>query len=194
MEFVELVKKWNTDLLKDEDIGELVDPSYIKAKWLGRPAATESDLSAAEVRLGITLPKTFREFLLIANGWIYPGNDMDFPGSLRSADEICWFRDEDMEWIEAWTSANGPSVPDDEYFVYGEEQDPVTMRAEYLSKCLKISEVTEGGVYLLNPEVKAKDGEWEAWHFSNELPGATRCRSFRELITQQRALFHQHRE
>lgn len=193
MELVELLNNWNADLLKDEDIEQSVDASLLKAKWLGRAAATEDELSAVESRLGVPLPKSYREFLLIANGWAYSGNDMDFPGPLRSSDEVCWFRDEDMEWIEAWTSADGPTVPDDEYLTYGEEQDPASMRPEYLSKCLKISEVTEGGVYLLNPEVKSKDGEWKAWHFSDNLPGATRCKSFRDLIRQQMSLLRQYR-
>lgn len=194
MEFSELLKKWNADLLKDDGIEDAVEAAYRKGKWLGRPPATEVALSAAERRLGVSLPPSYREFLLIANGWVYPGNDMDFPGPIRAIERVAWFREEDGDWIDAWTSANAGGVSDEEYFVYGNDQDTVCLRVEYLAKCLKISDASEGGVYLLNPEVVSKAGEWEAWHFSNELPGATRCRSFRELIKQQRALFRQYRE
>lgn len=194
MEFVELLKKWNSDLLKDEGVEDFVDSAYLKAKWLGMPAASETDIAIAESRLGADFPQSYRQFLLIANGWIYPGNDMDFPGPLRPIERVCWLREEDAEWIDAWVNAGHTDVSDDDYFVYGEEQDPVTLRVDYLKSCLKISDVTEGGVYLLNPDVKGKDGEWEAWHFSNELPGATRCRTFRDLIKQQRALFRSYRE
>mgnify|MGYP000072157809 CR=1 FL=1 len=194
MEFSELLKKWNADLLKDDGIEEAVSPEHLKAKWLGRSPASLDEIAAGENRLGVDLPQSYREFLLMANGWVYPGNDMDFPGQLRSIDAVAWFKDEDSEWIGAWEETNGQCVSDEEYFVYGEEQDTVTLRSEYLRYCLKISESSEGGVYLLNPKVVSKTGEWEAWHFSDELPGATRCRSFRELVKQQRALFRQMRE
>lgn len=120
---------------------------------------------------------------------------MDFPGPLRGCADICWFRDEEAEWIDAWKEADtGTEISDEEYFIYGEEQDTATMRPEYLEHCLKISESSEGGVYLLNPKVATKTGEWEAWHFSNELPGATRCRNFEDLIKQQHKLFKYYRD
>jgi hypothetical protein len=44
-----------------------------------------------------------------------------------------------------------------------------------------ISDVADG-VLLLNPEVVSDDGEWEAWFFAAWLPGATRYRSFWDLM------------
>jgi hypothetical protein len=40
----------------------------------------------------------------------------------------------------------------------------------------------DSAVYLLNPQVVSEDGEWDAWFFANWLPGATRYRSFAEMI------------
>lgn len=41
-------------------------------------------------------------------------------------------------------------------------------------------------VYLLCPDVRTPAGEWEAWYFANWLPGATRYRSFKQLLCSER--------
>ena len=53
---------------------------------------------------------------------------------------------------------------------------------EYLQTALEISDVGDAGIYLLNPQVVTEEGEWETWFFANWLPGATRYRSFQELM------------
>ena len=59
------------------------------------------------------------------------------------------------------------------------------MREEYLQTALEISsDSDDGDIYLLIPEVINLEGEWEAWHFGNKLPGANRYRSFYELMQQ----------
>ena len=189
------LKKWNKDLLSDEYIQDSVPQAVIAAGWLGLPPATEQEIADAELRLSARLPDSYREFLRLANGWVYNGSAMNFPGPLRTCDKICWFKDEEADWIDAWMENDpGIPVPDEEYLIYGEDQDSVVLRVEYLEYCLKISESSEGGVYLLNPKIISKSGEWEAWHFSNELPGATRSRSFGELIKQQHKLFKYYRD
>ena len=47
---------------------------------------------------------------------------------------------------------------------------------------LEISDESDSAIYLLNPEVVTAEGEWEAWLFANWLPGASRYRSFAELM------------
>lgn len=39
----------------------------------------------------------------------------------------------------------------------------------------------DGDVILLNPKTRFGD-EWEAWYFSNALPGAKRYQSFADLV------------
>jgi hypothetical protein len=106
---------------------------------------------------------------------------------LLSTGEITWFASVDPEWIRGWREGEklqgGPfQVPDDKYLVYGPEQDSVSIRSEYLDRCLAISTVRDSSIFLLNPEVTLADGEWEAWYFSSLLPGAIRYRSFEELM------------
>ena len=64
-------------------------------------------------------------------------------------------------------------------------------RVEYLESALEVSEEGDSAVYLLNPEVVTADGEWEAWFFANWLPGASRYRSFTELMEAEYRTFHE---
>ncbi|MER5365008.1 SMI1/KNR4 family protein [Streptomyces sp. NPDC002722] len=139
------------------------------------------ELAALEARLGTVLPPSYREFLLTSDGWLDTTSGIR---RLLPVREIGWVRDLDPELTEGWTGGGEPDdVPDEQYFVHGDEQEPWTIRTEYLNDLLKISH-TPGAldVYLLNPRVVTPDGEWEAWYFAHWLPGAVRHRSFRDLM------------
>jgi hypothetical protein len=140
---------------------------------------TAEELAAAEARLGIKLPKSYREFLVTTNGF---GQINTLFGRLYGAKDIQWFRDSNPDWIESFVEPREGDVSEQEHLIYGNEQDPVIFRTAYLKCLLKISEPFEGAVYLLNPEVKDIDGEWEAWAFANWYAGAYRCQSFAGLL------------
>lgn len=152
--------------------------------WLGYPGASEELIVQAETRLGTQLPPSYRAFLQVSNGW----RRSDWTElELWSVEQIDWFRIRNLDWINCWQpyTPERPSIPDAQYFVYGEEQDPVHLRREYLETALEISSNSgDGDIYLLIPEVIDSNGEWEAWHFGNKLPGAYRYRSFYELMQQ----------
>lgn len=102
------------------------------------------------------------------------------PESLGSATAI-------KDWLDAWedgAKAYGEAIPvsDEEYFVYGPEQDSCKFRDEYWRATLAISGIGDSAIYLLNPLVVTTDGEWEAWCFANWFPGARRHRTFWELM------------
>ncbi|WP_181359180.1 hypothetical protein [Streptomyces sporangiiformans] len=82
-----------------------------------------------------------------------------------------WARDLALELVTGWTDGYGDAgfrVGDEDCFVYGEAQDPVSFRLEYLPHTLKISHTPEAtDVYLLNPCVVTSDGEWEAWYLAH---------------------------
>lgn len=153
--------------------------------WLGYPGATEEQITNAEARLETKFPPSYREFLRVSNGWI---NSDWTELQLWSTEEVDWFATRNQNWIDGWSPTytdERPTVPDDLYFVYGEEQDCVNLRTEYLQNALEISSDSgDGDIFLLIPEVIFDDGEWEAWHFGSKLPGATRYRSFYELMQQ----------
>jgi hypothetical protein len=102
-------------------------------------------------------------------------------GPLRPASSLARFDEENREWIDGFRPV-GPDLPARRHRVCGEKQDCVFFRWAYLEQCIQISDVSDSGVYLLCPDVRTKDGEWEAWFFANWNPGADRYRSFRELV------------
>lgn len=180
------LRQWSRDLLERLEDSEFVSlpPEVIEARWLGYPGATEAEIAEAQARLGTTFPPSYRNFLAVSNGWLKLD---DLTDRLWSAQDIEWLAAKNQELIDAWmtgvaTGGEPVYVPDEEYFVYGDEQDTASLRDEYLQTALEIGGDSEQGLILLNPQVRFEDGEWEAWLFANWLPGAQRYRSFRELM------------
>ena len=178
----DLLREFSFKLIerRDEyDTWEL-PPDKVKSGWLGNTGASEEQLVLAETRLGRKLPPSYREFLKVSNGW--PISDWtDF--QLWSTENIEWFskRNPDFNWPP--DTDERPSVPDEYYYVYGQDQDCINLRLEYLEKALEISSDSgEGEIFLLIPDVIFDDGEWEAWLLGAKLPGAARYRSFYELM------------
>ncbi|MGQ4647029.1 SMI1/KNR4 family protein [Lyngbya aestuarii] len=186
------LRQWSRDWLEfKRNDPEGLPPEVIESGWLGYPGATEEQIAGAEIRLGTTLPPSYREFLKVSNGW---RQTTPFIYQLWSTETIEWFAEKRQAWIDAfvqryddrrnslrsqWATA---SVPDEEYLVYGTAQDCSKLRLEYLSTALEISDQGESAIYLLNPQVITEDGEWEAWFFCDWLPGADRYQSFREMM------------
>ncbi len=159
------------------------DPAVRSADWLGCPPASAEEISRLEARLDVRLPPSYREFLSVTNGWGAVGKFIDrvFPAA-----EVAWCRDVENEMIDGWMEGEAdnpyPPVPDEQYFIYGKDQNSGLLRAEYLPGCLQVSDIGDVTVLLLNPAVQTPEGEWEAWFFAAWLPGAQRYRSFYELM------------
>jgi len=111
------------------------------------------------------LPSSYKSFLSVTNGWRCTG---PFIKDVWSTEEIDWYRVRHQDLIDAWLEGTGtaypdkPPVPDDEYFVYGDDQDTTTMRDEYLQTALQVSEIGDDAVYFLNSQIIAPNDEWEA--------------------------------
>jgi hypothetical protein len=187
------LKRWSQEILNSlgNDQGNL-PPDVLESGWLGYPGATDEQIAMAEARLGITLPPSYRDFLQVTNGW---RQTTPFIYRIWSVEDIDWFPVRHQDWIDGFldrwgssaieTSNAGsptPSIPDQQYFVYGEEQDCSQIRVEYLHTALEISEKENSAIYLLNPQVITAGGEWEAWFFGDWLPGADRYPSFQLLM------------
>ncbi|WP_055076748.1 SMI1/KNR4 family protein [Pseudanabaena sp. 'Roaring Creek'] len=182
----ELLREFSHKIIADLEEQEVyqaydkwdITPEMIESKWLGFPSASEEQIVAAENRLGIKFPPSYREFLKVSNGWARCGFEMN----LWSTEEVDWFVARNQDWVDAW--ADDDDIPDEKYFIYGDNQDCVYMRNRYLKTALEVTcRGGDGDIYLLIPEVIFPEtGEWEAWHFGNKLPGAHRYRSFYELM------------
>jgi hypothetical protein len=151
-----------------------------------RAGATGEELERTEERLGVRLPPSYKAFLTATNGCMTGGR---FIYELWDVGSIEWFDKLNRQWVEAYAGTEPlaePTVTDSKYFIYGAGQDAAYLRVEYLSSALQISPEGDSAVYLLNPRV-VTDGEWEAWFFANWLPGATRYRSFAEMMVDEYA-------
>jgi hypothetical protein len=175
------LERFSHDLLANEQIRSTLPPDVVASGWLGFDPATKSGITALEQRLGVTLPPSYREFLEVTNGWrcISP-----FVYRLWSTADVTWLSERHQrDIIDPWLKESETyATSDDEYFVYGDDQDTVNLRPEYLRTALEISDYGDAAIYLLNPKVVSVYGEWEAWMLASWLPGASRYRSFRELL------------
>jgi|GEM_PF-853632 hypothetical protein len=164
------LERWSRAILASPDAARLgLPPEVVDSGWLGLDPATDEQIAAAEARLGVRLPPSYRAFLRVTNGWRYAG---DVGARLRPVEEIDWFRTENQDWIDAYTSP----IAD----------DPASGAVDYrhLSSAIQISDVGDAAVMLLIPAVTGPDGECEAWFFANWVPGAEVYPSFREMLEQ----------
>ena len=136
----------------------------ISGDVLDSDAFSDEQLAAAEERLGVALPPSYRAFLSVSNGF---GPVSFFVRRLRPIAEVAWLRDEDPALIETWSEGN--SEPTD---------------TSPLARTLAVSDEYDGARVLLNPLVSADDGEWEAWFFAHWVPGEQAHASFRALVEQ----------
>lgn len=195
------LRQWSQAILASMDGADrqLVPPEVIESGWLGYPGASEADLQRAETRLGVRLPPSYRAFLQVSNGWrltAKPGDGSNH--RLWSCEAIDRFTARHPQWIKSF--GNGQEltpqdslddlddawqpvgISDEEYYLYGEDQDPTRLRLEYLPTALEISDVGLDSIYLLNPQVVTAAGEWEAWFLADYLGGADRYPCFRTLM------------
>ncbi|MGF1499478.1 MAG: SMI1/KNR4 family protein [Elainellaceae cyanobacterium] len=191
------LENWSREYIACTQNTKQLPAEVLETSWLGFPGATEEQILAAEARLVVELPPSYREFLKVSNGW---RQTTPFIYRILAIEEVEWFHVRHAEWIASFVREfnssrsstqvanqrnglpNGYAVSDAEYFVYGDEQDCSKIRVEYLSTNLEISERGESSIYLLNPRVVGRQGEWEAWFFGDWLPGADRYSSFQTMM------------
>jgi hypothetical protein len=180
-----LLSEINQVLMSDEGflLGNLLTDEQRQTRWLGKPGASEDELGQLEERLQQRLPPSYRSFLAVSNGF---GPISSFIYDLCSTEEVAWLAEKEPELVEGWEAnaawfADDPDLADDPYLRYDEPQPEGTLRPGHMRQCLMISHWGDSGFLALNP-AQQHEGEWEAWHFANWMPGAQRYRSFAELM------------
>lgn len=135
-------------------------------------------LADAEQRLGVTLPPSYRAFVLASNGWIASTS------KLIPLQRVQAFGQADPQYVREWSLEPPGGISDERYFVYGDAQQPYNIRSAYLPDCLLISEplLEVNERLLLNPRVRFDNQELEAWFMTPRIAGAVRYRSFTELM------------
>jgi hypothetical protein len=111
--------------------------------WLGHDPASEDEVLAAEQRLGVRLPPSYRNFLLASNGLISGGVP------LLPVQQTDWLRN----WPGMGVMLDRAWTPD----VYGDDMCAMFRRALW-----PIPDA-DGDYWLLDPGDIGADGEWRAY-------------------------------
>ncbi|CAL9535313.1 hypothetical protein SUDANB171_04107 [Streptomyces sp. enrichment culture] len=131
-------------------------------RWAGRPPATEEAVAAAEARLGLRFPPSYRGFLLTTDGWDDVGC---WAGPVLPLARTGWLRD--------------TRVGRDHIELYGEEggeDDP------YVVVFRRVLEITTGeDAWYLDPSDVGPDGEWAGYLFTPKYGELTRFSGFAAL-------------
>ncbi|MGW8528097.1 SMI1/KNR4 family protein [Nocardiopsis sp. NPDC055824] len=130
-----------------EDRAEwMVSPAQRENRWLGYEPAAEEAVLAAEERLGVSLPPSYRNFLLVSNGW----STLAYTFDLLPVERIGWFPEEDPQLYSWWSEPHMGHFAD---------------RLRVLERCLLISDDDggSGGMWLLHADSADGDGEWTAY-------------------------------
>lgn len=169
-----MFRAWSDTILRSGDFNEVLLPGAHARHWAGFPPATDDAIAAAEARLRVRLPESYKAFLKISNGWWLEGTAG--PVRLWGIEEIRPLRETQPELVEDW--------PQDD-LVLG---DIAMLPDAHLASALQISEDNDG-FYLLNPRMRHGRGECQACFFATWVPGAE-CRvSFEDLIVERYEAF-----
>lgn len=168
--------RWSEEFLSSEefDLHDL-SPEAVQSGWLGLPPASKGQIDAAEARLGVKLPPSYRAFVSVSNGWRYLANP--YVKGLRPVEEIEYFPVRMQDMIDAMQIfLDGTSLQELYGFTDGE-----------MKATIELSESFEGTI-LLNPHVVTPDGEMEVWFFETEA-GVERFPSFWAMMQDDFKLF-----
>jgi cell wall assembly regulator SMI1 len=122
--------------------------------------ATPDAVSAAEGRLGITMPAVLREFYSVADGLPVLGGDVY---GVRGCAELAWFRDTEAELVEIWDEIN-------------RDGGYLTGDLDLLRAGLAVSKAGDEYRLLLVPTQSreaASADEWQLYQQSNDGNGVT---------------------
>jgi hypothetical protein len=168
-----LLQELSNLAIADIDIRDRLTKEQIEGRWLGEPPANDEQIAAAEKRLGVALPASYRAFLKVSNGWHYSN---PFVAQVAGTDDIGYLRDIDPELISAWNSGYDSDAV--------EEASGREWPERHLGETILInvpSDYDDASNLMLNPAT-VQDGEMEAWFFSSWTPGASPHRSFWHLM------------
>jgi hypothetical protein len=141
-EWQDFLRSYSDDYLRvsTEEYLAYLEDAQRENRWLGYEPASEDAVRAAEERLGVRLPPSYRNFLLTSNGW---RNIAPLLGELRKVDEIALLPEAEPFLVEAWSG----------------EVDLA------LEQCLLVTGPANGDLWLLDRSDIGPDGEWAAYYW-----------------------------
>ena len=150
----------------------LLDPGQAAAGWMGHEPAGEEAVAAAEQRLGVRFPPSFRAFLLTTDGWDGVGG---WVGLVYGCKDISWLRD--TGWGEEFIE------------IYSDDEDG---DEEYVALFQRSLEITNGeDFWFLDPTEVGPDGEWAGYLFTPKYGEMERYAGFAALFHASRRLMEE---
>lgn len=160
----------------------MFSPETHQAGYIGHAGASARQIEQAEVRLGASLPPSYRTFLSVSNGWPQMARAA-MPGALLPVERLFWIRDHDPEGIMGWgNSDNAPDATPEQH--RAEADDTIYYRMAYIPGLLSISGNGDASCLLLSPQVVDEHGAWECWNFAVWHPGFARFHAFDAWMAQ----------
>lgn len=188
-----LLRQWSDAQMDALDaLDNPVEPAA-RAGSVLRPPATEAQVAAAEQRLGVRLPPSYRDFLLLSDGAYADTIGAVLADGLRAEDpagawgflpvsEVRWFVDVEPATVDIWLQVQrevdemGLDQDPTPHFEGDEVRDHSPMR-----DALLIARGFDANCSLLVPVSSPTAGdEWEVWGHYKE--GSTRWSSFRAYL------------
>lgn len=182
----QIIELLSEDFFKSSDLrtiemhkqnGSISERNLEKHTMACEPASLEI-IEQREKFLKIKLPPSYKEFLLISNGF---GVVWTCLNNLLPIEKVDWSKNTESRWSLDMFQDEPVTVSDEQYFYYESDQDTVLSRTSYIVESLKISEWYDGLCLFLNPMVKFGD-EWEVLEYATWHPGIRRFKSFKDYL------------
>lgn len=160
IDWQQFLRRWQEEWVPGEDDVEDLSEGGVTLADLALAAApaTEAQVAAAEERLGVRLPPSYRRFLAASNGWRLDEGSVH---RLGAAHEIDWFGDPfDM-------------TPLYEQGLTGRSTEEEVLLAGMWRRALRLETDSDMSYALLDPGDTDEDGEWALYVYkgwSGELP------------------------
>ncbi|OZG69941.1 hypothetical protein BTA51_28590 [Hahella sp. CCB-MM4] len=176
------LKCWESETLEqltESSVATELEQLIVDRQRQSYEPALELEITEKEQELGITLPRSYRDFLLASNGWLQPRLD-DEDGQVLPVKKVGYFSDLYPDEYKAIMGENlGRNANDGDF---SEEQDPILFNKSDLRKSIAISDYVNNGVYLINLNQKSPENESSVWFFSSKHPGVYRFVSFAHMM------------
>jgi hypothetical protein len=136
-----ILSSLSAKILADEEVAQSLPDEVRESGWLGFPACSDHEIRSAEMRLGVTLPNTLRDFYLLTNGW---RNLNEFVYAILPVEKIDVLPNVDRKLADAINA----SSPDGSYFKMMRE----------LNSHIEVPEIDVEA--LTDPELFTTTGVW----------------------------------
>lgn len=152
-----------------------------RGSLLKEPASDQA-IDSLGARMELEIPASLRDLYRATNGMYSYIDYASESLALLPVESVRWLHDQDPVLVRDWVRIQNDRPPDAAYFIYGEKQDVVVIRAEYMQRMLSLGPLIDGGALCLNTFIRFPSGELEAWDFSVKHPGARRYQSLGEML------------